>query len=260
MVNIKFGPAGLGPVKEAISNLEMYNKLGLRACEIAFTYSVYIKSKKDAEIIRDKAKELGIELRIHAPYFINLNSNEEEKIEKSKERIMRCLEVGTWLGVSIVVFHPGFYGKKNKEESYEKIKEGVLDLQLRRKESGYTPELAPETMGKVNVFGSVEEIRKLVEDTGCNACIDFAHILARDKDYRFEEVFGMFKDFDKINIHFSGIVYGEKGERHHITTPDSEWKKLLKTLPKNKEITIINESPTHIEDSVRGLELSKINL
>ena len=54
---IRFGPAGLGGVKEAISNLEMYHKLGLRACEIAFTYGIYIKEKETAVKIGKKAKK-----------------------------------------------------------------------------------------------------------------------------------------------------------------------------------------------------------
>ena len=37
-MSIKFGPAELGPVKEAISNLEKCHKLGFKAYEIAFTY------------------------------------------------------------------------------------------------------------------------------------------------------------------------------------------------------------------------------
>ena len=43
----------------------------------------------------------------------------QEKIEKSKERILECLKVGTWLNAKVVVFHPGFYGKCGKEETYE---------------------------------------------------------------------------------------------------------------------------------------------
>jgi deoxyribonuclease-4 len=115
-------------------------------------------------------------------------------------------------------------------------------------------------MGKVNVFGSVEEIRNLVSDTKCSFCIDFAHILARDKDYRFEEVLNLFKDFKEIHIHFSGIVYGEKGEKHHKVTPESEMKKLVEALnkfAKGKDIVIANESPEPIKDSVMGLKILK---
>ena len=82
-MGIRFGPAGLGPVNTAEKILETYHKLGLRACEIAFTYNVYIKPE-DAVRIGKKAQELDIELSIHAPYFVNLNSEEKAKIEATK--------------------------------------------------------------------------------------------------------------------------------------------------------------------------------
>jgi len=259
MKKIKFGPAGLGPVKTALQTLEEFKKLGLEACEISFTYNIYIK-KEDAEIIGRKAKELEIQISIHAPYFINLNSMEKIKIENSQKRILKCLEIGTFLGAKYVVFHSGFYGKDSKEKTYKNIKNQVLRLQRIRKKKGYTPELAPETMGKINVFGSIEEIAQLVRDTQCSACIDFAHILARSQgDYRFNETLNLFKKLDEIQIHFSGIVYGKKGEKKHKKTPEKEWEKLLKALPKNKNIVVINESPDMIKDSLIGQKIySKI--
>ncbi|HIH52121.1 MAG TPA: TIM barrel protein [Nanoarchaeota archaeon] len=257
MENIKFGPAGLGPVESAIKTLEEYHKVGFRACEISFTYNIYIK-EKDAKIIGKKAKELGIQLSIHAPYFINFNSETKEKQENSKKRILNCLEIGTFLGAKYVVFHPGFYGKDSKEKTYENIRKNILELQEIKKEKKYTPKLAPETMGKINVFGSIEEISQLVHDTKCSACIDFAHILARSGgDYRFEETLDKFKDLTDLHIHFSGIIYGDKGERKHKKTLKEEWEKLLKALPKNKEISIVNESPEMIEDSLEGIKVSK---
>ncbi len=260
-MEIKFGPAGLGPVKEAMKNLELFHQLGLTTCEIAFTYGVYIKNESDAAKIGQRAKELGISLRIHAPYWINLNSNEKEKIEKSKERILQCCKVGEWLGAEIVVFHPGFYGKKTKEESYQNILKAILEIETERKEKNYKTKIAPETMGKVNVFGSVEEIARLVSDSGCQACIDFAHILACDKDYRFEETLSKFKQLDKLFLHFSGIEYGEKGEKRHKKTEKEEWKKLLGNLkkfsPSKATISVVNESPQMVEDSIEGMKIFK---
>lgn len=252
---IKFGPASLGPVADAISNLEHFAKLGLKACEVSFTHSVYIK-EQDAKKIGEAAKRLGIQLSIHAPYFINLNSNEKAKVEASKQRILKCLEIGTYLGAKYIVIHSGFYGKDSREKTYENIKKEMLELQKIRKEKKYTPQLAPETMGKINVFGSIEEIAQLVRDTGCSACIDFAHILARSGgNYRFEETLKLFKELDEMHIHFSGIEYTDKGERNHLKTPTSEWKKLIEALPKNKDIFIINESPEMIEDACEGLKI-----
>jgi deoxyribonuclease-4 len=256
-MQIKFGPSGLGGIKEAISNLEMYHKLGLRACEIAFTYGIYIKEKEIAIKIGNKAKELGIHLSIHAPYWINLNSSDKEKREKSKRRILDCCKIGTWLKAERVVFHPGYYGSMTKEEAFENIKKAILEMQEEIKREKYTPKLAPETSGKVNVFGSIHEIKKLVEETHCSFCLDFAHILARYKTYNFKETFDEFKKYKELHIHFSGIEYGEKGEKNHKETSEKEIKKLLSELPKNKDITIINESPFPVKDSVLSLAISK---
>jgi deoxyribonuclease IV len=252
-MKICFGPAGLGSVKTAEERLEEYSKLGFKACEIAFTYGVYIKHKEDSVRIGHKAKDLGIRLSIHAPYYVNLNSAEKVKREASKKRILDCCEVGELLGAEIVVFHPGYYGE-NREEAYDAIREGVLELMKEIKRKKWKIKIAPETMGKVNVFGSVEEISKLVKDTGCDFCIDFAHILARDKKVDYEKVEKLFPE-NKWHVHFSGIVYGEKGEKHHKTTERNEWKELLKNLPREKDIVIINESPTMVDDCVEGLRV-----
>ncbi len=251
-MTIKFGPAGIGSAADAEKVLEQYKKLGFKICEIAFTYSAYIK-KDDAKRIGKKAKELGIDLTIHAPYFINLNSNEKEKVEASKKRILKCCEIGEELGVKRVVFHPGYYGK-NKEETYENIKKQIKEILEHIKKKNWKIKISPETMGKVNVFGSVEEISNLVKDTGCDFCIDFAHILARDKKVDYTKIKKLFPQ-KQWHCHFSGIVYGEKGEKHHKTTEKKEWETLLKNLPKDKEISIVCESPTLIEDSIEALRI-----
>lgn len=253
-MGINFGPAGLGGVKTAFAVLEQYHKLGLKACEIAFTYSVYIKAQ-DAKKIGAKAKELGIELSIHAPYFVNLNSSDTGKLEASKLRIMACCEIGELLGAKIVVFHPGYYGE-DREAAYVNIREAIKDLLARIKKKGWSVKIGPETMGKVNVFGSIDEISRLVKETGCSFCIDFAHILARDKKVDYKEVERLFPQ-KEWHVHFSGIIYGDKGEKSHKTTLKEEWNTLLKNLPKDKNVRIVNESPTMLDDSREGLALYK---
>ena len=254
---IRFGPAGLGGVKDAISNLENYAKLELKACEIAFTYSIYIKPEQ-TKPIKQAAEKLGIKLSIHSPYWMNLNSKDKDKKEKSKQRILKCCELGELLGVEKVIFHPGYYGKMNKDETFENIKKAIIELQDKIKEKKWKVKLVAETAGKINVFGSVDEILRLVKETGCLFCIDFAHVYARNKgkiDYK--EVYDKFKEFPSLHCHFSGIKYGEKGEKSHELTNEAELKKLLSVLPRNKDITIINESPEPIGYSVKGLKTSK---
>jgi len=252
-MGIRFGPAGLGPVKTAEKMLEEFSRKGMKACEVAFTYGVYIKNKEDAIRIGKKAKELDISLSIHAPYYVNLNSSEIEKREMSKKRILDCCSVGELLGAKIVVFHPGYYGK-NREEAYLNIKGGIIQIMKEIEKRGWQIKVAAETMGKINVFGSIEEISKLVKETGCGFCIDFAHILARDKKVDYEKIEILFP-WKKWHVHFSGIVYGEKGEKHHRKTEKEEWNNLLKNLPKDRDIVIINESPDMIEDSIEGLKI-----
>lgn len=250
---IFFGPAGLGPTKTAVETLEKYHSLGLKACEIAFTYSNYIKSD-EAQLIRKKAKELGISLSIHGSYFINLNAEDPKKLESSKKRILDACEIGELLGAKTLVFHPGFFGKLPREQAFNRIKNSLGEIQKIRKAKKWKITLSPETMGKINVFGSAEEISNLVKETKCNFCIDFAHILARDKSVNYKKIEKLFPQND-WHCHFSGIVYGDKGEKHHRTTGKEEWENLLNNLPKDKNIIIINESPTLIEDSIEGLRI-----
>jgi deoxyribonuclease-4 len=255
MVRIKFGPTGIGPVGEAISNLEAYHKFGFKAAEVLFTYGVYIKKGEDAVAIGKVAKKLGIDLSIHAQYWVNLNSKDDEKIGASKKRILKCCEIGHLLGAKRVVFHPGFYSGMKSEEAAIKIKGGILEMQEVIRKNKWDIELCPEVMGKVNVFGSIDEIECLVRDTNCGVCIDFAHVLARYGKYEFDAIAKAFPQ-KRWHVHFSGIEYGEKGEKNHKVTPMEEWKKVLDFLKGlDKEVVLICESPDAVGDSVVGMKL-----
>ncbi len=251
MSKIIFGPSGLGPVNSAIEVLENYKKNQILACEIAFTYGVYIK-KEDAILIGKKAKDLGVFLSIHAPYYVNLNSEDKEKIVMSKKRILDCCEIGHHLSAKRVVFHAGFYGKMDKEKAYENIKEQIVDLMKEIKKNKWDIEICPEVMGKINVFGSIDEISRLVKETGCGCCIDFAHILARYGERNFDDTLKAFPQ-KKWHVHFSGINYGDKGEKNHIPTEKKEWEELFEFFKKiDKEIVLICEAPDPINDVIFG--------
>lgn len=267
MTNIKIGPSGLGPVNTAKKVLEEYSKKGFGNCEIAFTYNIYI-NKEQAEKMGKIAKENKINLSIHAPYYVNLNSEEKTKIHASMQRILKCCEVGHYIGAKKIIFHSGYYGKdfaksktpeekkKVEEETFQNIKKRIIEMMEVIKEKKWNVKLCPETMGKINVFGSVEEISRLVKETGCCFCIDFAHILARDKKVDYEKIKKLFPQ-KEWQCHFSGIEYGEKGERNHINLKKEQWKELFENLPKDKEITIVCESPDRIGDCVEGLSVLK---
>jgi deoxyribonuclease-4 len=254
MKNVIIGPSGFGRAADAEEILERFSKKGFGNCEIDFTYKVYL-NEKQAEEIKKLAKKYGIKLSIHASYFINLNSEEKPKIHASMQRILKCCEIGDALGAKSIVFHSGFYGKsKDKEETYQNIKKRIIEMMEIIKEKKWDIKLCPETMGKINVFGSVEEISRLVKETGCSFCIDFAHVLAREKKVDYEKIKKLFPQ-KEWHCHFSGIEYGEKGEKNHINLKPKDWKELFENLPKDKEITIVCESPSRIEDCAEGLEI-----
>ncbi len=253
---INFGVAGLGGVKEAIENLKEYSRLGIKACEIAFTYGVYIKDKKDAQRISEVAEKEDIKLSIHAPYWINLNSEDKEVIENSKKRILKSAEVASWIKARKVVFHCGYYGKIEKNKAFENIKQNILEIMKIIKENKWEVVLCPEIMGKKNVFGSIDEISRLVNETRCGFCIDFAHVIARYGEYEIEAIKKAFPQ-EEWHCHFSGIEYGKTGEKRHKKTPIEEIKNMINILPKDKRITIINESPFPTEDSVLSIKLYK---
>ena len=249
---IKIGPAGIGGVKEAIDNLRYFKEKSIDAAEVAFTYSVYLK-KDDAIKIGKYAKEIGISLSVHAPYYLNLNSLDSKKVTETKKRILDSCERANDLQATCVVFHPGYFGKEDKQITYEKIKEEIEFLQDYIKKKNWNVKLAPETTGKFNVFGSLDETLKLSKETGTSFCIDFAHLKARaNGKINFKEIIEKLKCYKYVHCHYSGIEYSEKGEKNHIPVDINEFKEIIHELKKhNIDCTIICESPDSTGDAIK---------
>src|SRR6056297_1715158 len=96
-------------------------------------------------------------LSVHAPYYINLNSAEDEKIDASVERIYQSARIGALCGASSIVFHPAYYHKQNSEVVMERVNRLVGKLALLLEDEGINAVLRPETTGKPTQFGSLEE-------------------------------------------------------------------------------------------------------
>ncbi len=261
MVKILIGPAGSGGAE--LKNFEELASLGLDAVEVEFTYSVWM-NREQAKAIQELNKKLGLKLSIHAPYFINLNSEEPAKLGASRARILKCCEIGHYLSgkehKTPIVFHPGFYLKKTKEETYNKIKEQIIRIQKETKEKGWNDIiLSPETTGKASQFGDLDENLSLVKDTGCGICIDFAHLKARyNGNIDYNEIIKKIRasGLKKFHAHFSGIEYTAKGERKHLITEEKDIKELFNHLKKlDMEISIINESPQPLKDAIKMKKL-----
>ncbi|WP_238882663.1 TIM barrel protein [Clostridium sp. YIM B02551] len=221
-------PLGKGEKFNYSTGLEYLHNIGLDAMELPFVRSVNVTSKNRDSILKVK-EETGMYLSAHGSYFINLNAKEDEKIEKSKERILKGAYALESVGGRSLVFHAGFYLDSSKEDTLDNIKRELSTLP----KGNVTYRL--ETTGKATQFGDIYELVNIAKDVpSCNICIDFSHLHARGngalKDY---------SDFAKIldyvgtnlgdaalkdmHIHLSGINYTAKGERNHLPFEESDF-------------------------------------
>jgi len=244
---IRVGPAGSG----GLGNLEGIRKVArmkLDCMEVEFTYGVRM-SVEDARQAGALAKAQGIILSVHAPYYINLASDEKEKIQASKQRILDSCHRAHELGARNVVFHAGFYQTKTAAQTYVLIRKAVAEIQDKIAKHQWRVQLCPETTGKPSQFGSVEELLKLMRQTGCGICVDFAHLYAREQG-KVDYAAILKKLPKKFHAHFSGIEYGPKGERQHLKTTKKFFEILARELIKAKvDVTLINESPQPFKDA-----------
>ena len=186
---------------------------------------------------------------MYCSYYINLASDEEEKFVASKKRILDACERAQAMGAQNVTFHAGFYQKRTHEKTYQLIEKALRDLIKTISRKRWHVTLCPEVTGKPSQFGSFEELLRLKKETGCGLTVDFSHLYAR---HRGDIDYGRILDElpKKFHAHFSGIEYGDKGERKHIKTTEKFFKPLAKELVRRDlDITIINESPEPFEDA-----------
>ncbi len=253
-MNIKLGPAG-SPAKSTLEGIRETKKLGLQAMEVEFVRGVHMGIDLAKECGAE-SKKLGIELSVHAPYYINLASEEKKKQEESKQRILDSCERGHCLGAREIVFHPAYFGKGDKEKVFQTTKNHILDMIETIRKRGWDVSLSPETTGKHSALGSLDETIRLSKETGCSFNLDFAHLYARNYGkINYREILDKVHTLGSkhIQCHFSNISYTSKGERNHeVLNHHPPFEPLAKEILERKlNVTIISESPVTWRDSLK---------
>ena len=230
-----FGTGGAPPSTpkpSSAAGVAQVRALGLDCMELAFVQRVSMGEKTAAEV-KQAAADHHVALSVHGPYYINLNSADEGKLNASRERILKAARVGAWCGARNIVFHAAFYQQSSPEEVYERVKTDLTGITATLRAEGVDVILRPETTGKIDQFGTVEELLALsAEMSGVLPCVDFAHLHARSGQVntyeefctplkRIEERLGR-AALDDMHIHLSGIQYGAYGERKHLMLQDSD--------------------------------------
>jgi len=255
---ILFGTAGI-PLstnpRDSVKGVAKVRELGLDAMELEFVRGVNMGPEKAGEV-KKIAEKKNIVLSVHAPYYINLNSKEKQKVEDSKKRIFESARIGAIAGAKKITFHPAYFQGEEKKKVLEKTVLEIGKILDEMKEHKIKIVLAPETTGKPSQLGSLEETLEM-----CSALkelepmIDFAHLHARENgkfksEKDFEQAIELIpkKFLKNLQMHASGINFSEKGERNHLEMEDKtnsfEYKQMLEAL-KNKNVSgiIICESP-----------------
>jgi deoxyribonuclease-4 len=239
-------------------------ELDLHAFEIGWVRSVRV-SEKTCEEIKSTAAESGVAVSVHAPYFINLNGDDEEW-PKSRQRLMDAAHYGNLAGASDIIFHPGSYFEHPPDEVLKVALPRLQDCLDELRADDNPVNLRPETMGKSAMLGSLEDTLKMSRQIkGVAPCLDFAHLHARPGDgsmNTYDEWSQVLEDYaaalgedalKELHIHLSGIEYGEKGEKEHLPVQDSDLdcKAIFRALNDFKASgRIVCESPEMENDAL----------
>ena len=277
MSEIRFGPAGsceraaAEKIKSTEKLIEFIAGNGLNAFEYQCGRGVMVKEPKGIAI-GEKARECGIKLSIHAPYYISLASVEEEKRLNSINYIFQSAQAASWMGADRIVVHPGGLGKKSRAEATAMAKETLAAAQKHLDEQGLGDiHICPEVMGKINQLGDLSEVLEFCTlDERMIPCVDFGHLNSRMQgtmEYvkaldEIENVLGADR-LKNMHIHFSKIEYTSGGEKRHLTFADDVYGPQFEPLMeefvrRGMHPTVICESAgTQTDDSVTMMNYYK---
>jgi deoxyribonuclease-4 len=267
-LSFKFGTVGspAGTPKKpggSIGAIAFSKSIGLSTLELGWVQSVRV-SEDTCALIKSAGEEHDVALSVHAPYFINLNADDDEW-PKSRKRLMDAAHYGYLAGATDIIFHPGSYFMTDPAEVLKVAIPRLQDCVDELKKNGDNVTLRPETMGKSAMLGSFEDAIAMSKLDMVQPCLDFAHLHARPGDgtmntydewSRLLEIYGKqlgAKSLKHLHIHLSGIEYGPKGEKNHLplSEADLDMKALFKALNQfGCGGRIMCESPIMEEDAL----------
>lgn len=270
-----FGPAGTADsfksmgYKKSVQLPEYLAKFGLSHLEYQCGQGVRISDSAAAEI--GKAfSDAGMTLSLHAPYFISLSGTDEEKRMNSVNYILASAKAAKAMGAQRIVIHSGSCAKISREEALALAKDTMRAARKALIDAGLEDIICcPETMGKTNQLGTLEEVIELCRvDDSFIPTIDFGHLNARTfggiktrADY--EEMFRKLENgigterARSFHSHFSKIEFTVPGgEKRHLTFGDSmgfgpDYEPLLE-LVREKDwspVIICESAGTQTEDA-----------
>lgn len=231
-----FGPAGNAgsfPYKSSLEAPGWLAGLGLDLYEYQCGKGVHI-GEETARKLGEKAVEAGIVLSLHAPYFINLANPDQESLQKTIGHVLAACRAADWMGARRIVVHCGALMKRTRREAQDISLRSMAEVIKACDGEGFGHiTLCPETMGKINQLGDLDEALELCTlDERLLPTVDFGHLYARSlgADEGAEAVERMLDRMvqvlgeeraSRFHSHFSRIEFTPKGgEKRHRTFAD----------------------------------------
>ena len=265
-MSAKFGPAGnCGSFsqthKSSLDAPAWIAEFGLDCYEYQCGKGVRV-GEDTARKLGENARAAGITLSLHAPYFINLANPDPEALQKTIGYITGACLVADWMGAGRVVIHSGALMKRTRREAQDIAMRSLKEVIAACDGAGFSHiTLCPETMGKINQLGDLDEVLELCTlDQRLIPCVDFGHLYARSLGAdqgteacermldRMEEVLGP-ERASRFHSHFSHIEFTPNGgEKCHRTFGDDggygpDWAPLAQAVARR------GWSPTFICES-----------
>lgn len=251
---IRTGPAGYPEGSRSPADaVHKVRAAGLSALEIQFVRNVLYNPSK-AEEARSEAKESGVLLSVHAPYYVNLNSPSAETRAKSEDWILRAMRGAEAFGAWMVVVHAATYGE-DARGSTQKIVDSLRRVRAIAEGESLKAVIGLETMGKKAAWGTVPEILEVMEKVpGILPVVDFAHLQARGPPLnaeRLQVLLSSLSSVSRLHCHLSGIEFTAAGERKHLRLGEGlDHQMVLDALRSSgMEATVICESTSPMEDA-----------
>lgn len=235
-MSAKFGPAGNAesfPYKSSVDAPKWLKEVGLDCYEYQCGKGVNV-GEATARKIGLAAMERGIALSLHAPYFINLANPDPDSLQKTIGYITSACLAADWMGAGRVIIHSGALMKRTRREAQEIALHSIKEVVRACDDAGFAHiTLCPETMGKINQLGDLDEVLELcTTDERLIPCVDFGHLYARSLGAddgtevycrmldRMKEILGE-ERARVFHSHFSHIEFTPNGgEKCHRTFDD----------------------------------------
>ena len=273
---IKFGPSGnslafygAGKSKSEESAVWVKN-LGLDCFEYSFGRGVNLSDEK-AVAIGKVFKECGVEISVHAPYYINFSNPDDDLVEKSYRYVIDSARKVKLMSGNRVVFHPASQGKAERLEAVELAKKRLAILRDKIYEEGLSDIMfCPETMGKLGQIGTIEEIVEFCTiDEIYIPAVDFGHVNAREQgslktteDYLIRLRYMIdrlgYEKVKKMHVHFSKIEYSSKGEVRHLTFEDKVFGPDF--TPLSNALKMLNLTPYIVCESAGTQDIDALDM